>query len=111
MGLSLKIKGKGFERMADDIPAAIAKATKANAEDLRDTARRKVKVRTGRTRDSIRVKMTSPTQGQLQADYGAVFLEYGTRYMPAQPWAAPAVEEVRPRAIARVDSAIKGAIT
>lgn len=47
------------------------------------------------------------------ASYG-IYLEMGTRYQPAQPYLAPAIEAVRPKfeaALGKIDEHLKGSIT
>ena len=49
------------------------------AEDTRDLASRRVKVASGKTKSSIRVKNASMKRAAVEAKYGARFLEAGTQ--------------------------------
>lgn len=66
-------------------------------------------VLTGAYRDSIHGEMTGPTEGQVSSDkeYGPP-LEWGTRFMPAQPSAIPAADRVRPQFVAGAKALVEG---
>lgn len=66
------------------------------ARGVAASARRRAPVDTGRLRDSIEATRVVPGHWVVTvgAPYGA-YVEYGTRYMAAQPFFTPAVEEYR----------------
>jgi len=67
------------------------------AMEVLEFARSLAPIRTGRLRDSIYAKTSGwVIQIGAEAPY-AIFVEFGTRYMQAQPFLYPAVEEYMPR--------------
>jgi len=65
--------------------------------EIREYARSLAPIRTGRLRSSIYAK-TSGWEVQIGAEASyALFVEFGTRHMQAQPFLHPAVEEYMPR--------------
>ena len=65
--------------------------------EIREYARSLAPIRTGRLRSSIYAK-TSGWEVQIGAEASyALFVEFGTRQMQAQPFLHPAVEEYMPR--------------
>jgi HK97 gp10 family phage protein len=67
------------------------------AMEAREYARTLAPVRTGRLRSGVYAK-TSGWEAQIGAEASyAIFVEFGTRHMQAQPFLRPAVEEYMPR--------------
>lgn len=73
--------------------AAVGKA----ALDMQAQMQVRAPVDTGFLKNSIQARKVGPAHWRLTvgADYG-VYLEYGTRFMAAQPFFFPAVAEVAP---------------
>lgn len=86
-GVKFEMVYNGFPR-AIEVPNMRAEiAEHALKERIAEEARRRVRVKTGETRDSIEV-----TDEGVEVGGAAPFLEYGTRKMPAYPFLGPAVE-------------------
>lgn len=78
------------------------------AERIAARARENVAVRSGRTRDSIRVE-----DGNVIADGAARYLEFGLHPgggMPAEPFLGPAVETESPGVVEDVGAAVRIAV-
>lgn len=127
-----------FPQIAEAFKPAIQQVVKKAAFDVQAAAQSNAPVDTGFLRNSIYVKTSdSSTYGQgagsppkdsyllpegevpddttayiaVGANYG-IYPELGTRFMPAQPYLAPAVEQVRPKfeaAASALESAIREA--
>lgn len=108
--IELRRKGNDLNQIGKDAERAMPRVTKANLDDVVKTAKRRVKKRTGYTASTIEGRMIAENEGQVTAGGGAEYLEHGTRRMPPQPFMAPSVEEVRPRARARVEQELEAAI-
>ena len=79
------------------------------AADVKALARRIVPVRTGHLRSSIYAKIQEWTaEIGAEATY-AMYVEFGTRYMRAQPYLFPAIQEHLPRLEAIISDAIEAA--
>jgi trehalose-6-phosphatase len=91
--LRLLFKGKRPSQMSKDIEQAMIQATEDNANTLAREAKARVHVITGRTRESIKVRMQGPYKGQVLADYGAPFEE---ERGGDHAFASQAVEAVKP---------------
>jgi HK97 gp10 family phage protein len=96
--------------ITERIPPSVHHAVEAGAELVAEGARQRVPVATGRLRDAIHVD-TEPEgayviAGDSKAFYG-MFVEHGTRYMPAHPFLLPALEENRSEIEHLVDNAIR----
>ncbi len=76
---------------------------------IRDAARARVRVRTGKLRGTIFTKInpegTEAKIGPSKRGYYGVFLELGTKKMPAYPFLKPAYENSREEAIAKLAEA------
>lgn len=96
-------------------------ATHSIADGIHGHAQARVAVRTGALREGIKVNGTgnnsyevsaSSTEGGADREY-AVYNEYGTRYMGAQPFMGPAYQEAKasdvPQALAQYITAIEQA--
>jgi len=94
--LQAKLKAMDLECQAA-LKEGVSNAEKIVEQD----AKRRVRVRTGKLRDSIeeknRVETSTKVEAQIGTDvsYGSAN-EFGTRYMTAQPFMRPAVDENKP---------------
>lgn len=104
-------KGKSFSRLSDDTRVALQLAIIDNANDLQETMQGLAPVDTGFLRDNIVVVQQGPlvVAVESQAEYSA-HVNYGTRFMAAQPFVEPAIKEVKPRNEARIVDAINDAV-
>jgi HK97 gp10 family phage protein len=76
------------------------------AADVKALAKQLVPVRTGRLRSSIYAKIQEwVAEIGAEATY-ALFVEFGTRYMQAQPYLYPAIQEYLPQLEAIICEAI-----
>lgn len=67
-------------------------------------AKRLAPVKTGTLRRSVTSRVVSPTRGQVGSNLEyAPYVEYGTRYMEAQPFLEPAIDDSK----AEIESALK----
>jgi HK97 gp10 family phage protein len=77
------------------------------AEEIQFLAQDLAAVDTGEMRSKIHVERISHLALQVRADADhSAFVEYGTRYMAAQPFMTPAVEAVWPRTQRNIGDAI-----
>lgn len=106
MDVEVKFDKKGFDELAkaldsDRIHRQAEKIITYHTSDLHTRSQRKVPVRTGHLKRSGIVR-TNPEklEGRVKysADY-AGYVEKGTRYMDAQPYLEPALNEVKPALI------------
>lgn len=103
---------KTLESMAD--VSAIKTAVKKNGADLQRTMQRKADFKmgyqTGTTKRSIGLDITD---GGMTAEVGpsteySPYLEWGTRFMAAQPFVWPAFNEVCPKFVSDIAKVIGG---
>lgn len=81
--------------------------SQSTAEAVAESARNRVHVITGETRDSIAVVLVNQYTAMVVAEGpGALAEEYGTRFRPAHPFLAPAVAEVEPKALQEFNQAM-----
>jgi HK97 gp10 family phage protein len=94
----MTITTAGFDRIRAGLDSAIAVGVERAADRIVDTAQGLVPVDTGALRDSIRAEPVAPTHWQVIAGGGdvdyAIFVEYGTSKMAAQPFLTPASRQV-----------------
>lgn len=98
MSTSVSLNLRRLRRVLQGEKAAIDRGAKAYAEAVKDLAQQLAPVATGALRESIHVE-TGDTQGSYKVVAGvdyAVFQEYGTARMSAQPFLTPAVAHVKP---------------
>jgi len=78
-------------------------ATQKIARDIEAEAKLRAPVDTGFLRNSIHAESVGPLRAVVQvgAEYG-MHVEYGTRYMAAQPFLAPAIAVVQKRSGGRL---------
>jgi len=84
-----------FPRLAVELQAGGKLAEANTARAIAAKARGHVRVRTGRTRDSIRAEADSASAGGA-----GLYLEFGTSRMPAFPFFFSAVTQEQPRFVA-----------
>jgi HK97 gp10 family phage protein len=88
---------QALESLDDTLQRNIQQWLERWAMEVREYARSLAPVRTGRLRGSIYAK-TSGWEAQIGAEASyAIFVEFGTRHIQAQPFLHPAVEEYMPR--------------
>jgi HK97 gp10 family phage protein len=81
------------------------------AADVKASARKLVPIRTGYLQSTIYAKISEwVAEIGAEATY-ALFLELGTKYMQAQPYLYPAIQEYLPQLEAIITSAIEQAKT
>ncbi len=101
MRISVQIRSNHLPTLAARVPDRAHEALSASMLRVRDGAARRSRVDTGALRDSWSVSFTGPTDGQVASSAAhAVFNEWGTISMPAQPMLAPAIDEERPKFVA-----------
>nr|WP_246361138.1 HK97-gp10 family putative phage morphogenesis protein [Haloechinothrix aidingensis] len=105
-----RLKGKLDElppAVRTALESAIASETQAVADDMRDTAPRG---ETGELIDSIESRVDGLTGTVAATATHAIWVEFGTSKMAAQPFAAPAVEGSRTRLPRRVRVQLESAL-
>jgi hypothetical protein len=98
-----------LDRIADE--QTLRQEIEAAAQDLREAAQRQLsdahppESRTGALARSLHVALASggPPEASISTPlpYGW-HLEFGTLTRPAQPWLAPALDEIRPRILQQI---------
>ena len=81
----LKQRLSRLEKSSEELPERMA-------ADMAEKARSTVRRRTGETAAGIESRSTG--KGQAEATFPNPYLEFGTTYMDAQPFARPARHEV-----------------
>lgn len=86
----------------------VKQAVALSANDVMRKAQAKAPVDTGHLKESINVKEVTQTKAIIIAnsDYSG-YVEFGTRYMRAQPYMRPAVKEVVPEFQEQLWKAVK----
>lgn len=102
-GVNIRIKNNDFPRIKRNMAAIVAKALAKAAFDIQAWAVAAAPVRTGYLKNSIQAIMRSTTHWivRVGAEYG-VYIEMGTRWMPARPFLYPAFERVVPSMMAQL---------
>jgi HK97 gp10 family phage protein len=94
VGVVVKVNTSRLEGVISKLPGAAAEAASMTADQIVLKARAIVPVRTGALRASI-TKMGGGMRWVATATAGyAIFVEFGTRKMAAQPFLRPAAEAV-----------------
>ncbi len=84
-----------FPQLIPLINSRIAAAIEDGANEIVAIAQGLVPVRTGALKASIAATLTEMYAASVSADAGhAIYVEYGTRFMAAQPFLLPAAEAV-----------------
>jgi HK97 gp10 family phage protein len=96
-----------FQNIADSLPREIGNALTDSAESIVDNAQANAPVDTGYLRDHIIITQNTDEEVTIesQADY-SVYVEFGTRYMDAQPYFMPAVEAGQAQLLTNIENAI-----
>ena len=113
--MSISVKWTGIEKLSAAIsnahPKAVEQAIKVTqnaGEEGRNIAKRFAPVDTGFLKDHIVTKHSSMESIiDSQAGYSG-FLEYGTRYMSAQPYMGPMMKYIEPKYRMDMTKAMKG---
>ena len=94
-GVELIIKFDHFDKFIAGLPGAIGDGNEELAQECSDLSAENAPVLSGALRDSHHVERHSDTEADAVADAGhALYVEMGTRYMPAQPFMTPAGHSV-----------------
>lgn len=107
--VSVVVVSNRLPGMATLARAAVGAAVQKAVFDVEAQAKTRARVDTGAMRNSIHGEMTGEAEGQVSTgvDY-AIYNEYGTAHMPAQPFMTPAAEAVRPSFVAAIAKAVGG---
>lgn len=107
MKISMRVTKNTFPTLAARIPQRTHEVVADSLARVRDGAAQRSHVDTGELRDSWSVSFTGPTDGQVASSSGhAVYNEYGTVHMSAQPLLAPAIDQERPRFVAELSKLV-----
>lgn len=88
---------QALQQLDESIKFKVQEKLERWAMEVREYARSLAPVRTGYLRSSIYAKVQEWTaEIGAEAPY-AIYVEFGTRYMQAQPYLRPALEEFLPR--------------
>lgn len=92
--VSVERDRNGFDALARRVDTNSGHAARTWSANVKNLAKMKAPVRTGYLRDSITSERLGPKHWKVKvgAHYG-IYVEYGTRYMAAQPYFRPAVRE------------------
>ena len=95
--VTVEVKGKDrlitkFENMSREMTKQVKQSVKKHTYDMERNAKQKAPVDTGRLKGSIGSSFfNSGLSGEVSTNVKyAIYQEYGTRYMPAQPFFYPA---------------------
>lgn len=99
----------GIGKIAAELEPRAARVVRKAALDLEGHAKGRAPVDTGFLRSSIQAVQVGPLHWQVRvgADYG-VYVEYGTRYMAAQPYLNPAADLIRGPFVQAMKSVVAG---
>lgn len=109
--MAIHVKGaKELEALLKKLPGKVAKRVvnnglRAGARLIRDEAKAKVPVNTGKLRDSITV---ATVKGKVKVGFKppesrrAHLTEFGTEFQPAQPFMRPAIDTKATEAIKKI---------
>lgn len=86
----------------------VEQVVRASGQDFKRNAEALVPVDTGHLKSSITTKMLSKTSVKIvsNANYSG-YVEYGTRYMRAQPYFRPSMDKVYPTFKEKVKKAVE----
>lgn len=96
MPVEIRIKSNRFAAISQQFHAQASQVVRKTALDIEAGAKQLVPVDTGLLKNSIQTTMESELTGVVftNTEY-AVFVEYGTSRMSAQPYMTPAAESQR----------------
>lgn len=108
MGFRLEITFNRLPEMGPAVRKACGDVVRKATFDVEVDAKVRAPVDTGFHRSAIQGKMIGPLTGEIVAgaEY-AVYLEFGTHKMAAQPALIPAVEAIREPFIQAIAAAVK----
>ena len=96
MSLVLRVVSNRFPEIGSALEGRVKTVVAKASFDIEARAKAIVPVDTGNLKSSITAEVSGTSSVvNVGANY-AVFVEYGTRFMAAQPYLNPAVEAVRP---------------
>lgn len=97
-----------FDEIEQAVLARVDEALGDSAAEIQETAQAIVAVDTGRLRASITMQRVGNLIYEVftVVEYGP-YVEYGTRYMAAQPFMRPAYERNYARTLANIETAIR----
>ncbi len=116
-GITIKVDGISelqakFKNLNNELQTALSQAVSAGAAVVERSAKEKVRVDTGRLRNSIREMQKFESSGKVESqvgtdvEYGPAN-EFGTPRMQAQPYLRPAVDENTAEIEAAIEAKIK----
>ena len=84
---------RAWLKLANRVDVNTGHAVRTWAANVKRLSKAKAPVRTGRLRDSIESQRIGPKHWKVNVGaYYGVYVEYGTRYMSAQPYFRPAIK-------------------
>lgn len=101
MGMSIKIPFD-LSEVGEDIIREVDDEILATALEIETLAKEKVPFDTGRLRSSINTVRNNKSVSVLTPVNYAIFVEFGTKYMPAKPFLYPAFFERTRRLTSRI---------
>ena len=106
-GLRFVVRTNEFPRIARELEPRVERLVAKAAHDIEAGAKRRAPVDTGHLKNSIRAAKVGPMHWVLMvaADY-AVYVENGTRFMAAQPFIGPAIDETMPKFMAAMSRVV-----
>jgi hypothetical protein len=101
MKISIQVTSNKLGALAARLPQQTHEVVAASLLRVQDSCRRRSRVDTGAMRDGWAVSFSGPTDGEVSNPVPhAVFNEYGTVNMTAQPMLRPSIDEERPHYVA-----------
>lgn len=96
MNSQITIKYSNFAKIAAQMPRAVSKIVRKTALDVEATAKQIAPVDTGNLKNSIITETPEPLSAIVgpHTDY-ALYVEFGTSKMSAQPYMTPAAQKHR----------------
>lgn len=98
--------------IAAELRPRVSRAVKEGADDIVQQAKERVPRRTGALRDAIQSRPAGAAQRRVVAGDGEVFygrfIEFGTRFIEAEPFLVPAAEAEEDRIAERVTLVLRG---
>lgn len=120
-GFKIEVKGikelqGALGQLATELPLIVSQAVIEGAGVVENSAKQKVRVRTGNLRDSIKQKNKTQSPTKVSVDIGTDVSygpanEFGTSRMSAQPFLRPALDENEDAIEAVIERAINSALT
>lgn len=101
MSTKIVVKYNNLPKIAAKLPEAVSEIVRKAAFDVEAHAKTIVPVDTGTLKNSINTEFPSQSKAIIapHTEY-AIYVEFGTRRMRAQPYMRPAAEKVTPSFIA-----------